>query len=159
MGNEEPLSLSKADMLAARHRIQIDLPHIGERFVVTSPKDYGYNCIAWAAADIANNWWPGIEWWPKKLTEKGALDEIISAFNDLGYFACNDGTLELGFEKIAIFTKQGRPKHMARQFPSGQWTTKLGVLYDIVVEDLADLTGGSYGKINYYMKRAIRTLK
>jgi hypothetical protein len=71
----------------------------------------------------------------KMGTRKGLLindetvDSFILAFGILGYSPCDDGTLEEGFEKVAIYVDESEtPTHMAKQLPSGMWTSKCGQL-------------------------------
>jgi hypothetical protein len=82
------------------------------------------------------------------------VDAFRQAFATLGYVVCNDDLVEAGFEKIALFALSGRPKHAARQLPSGRWTSKLGPMEDIEHE-LHDITGMVYGSVVLLMKRPI----
>ena len=58
---------------------------------VTSPVDYKYNCIAWAAGDTHRWWQPGkpyywpVAGWPKNDAGLGGL---VKAFASLGYVDC-----------------------------------------------------------------------
>jgi hypothetical protein len=45
---------------------------------------------------------------------------------------------------------------MARQLPSGQWTSKLGEMEDIQHAALQQLDGLSYGRVVQYLKRTRR---
>ncbi len=64
---------------------------------------------------------------------------------------------EPGIEKVAIFADEsGCPKHMARQLPSGKWTSKLGHDEDIEHSDLAVLEGGDYGRVVSILARPLR---
>ena len=56
-------------------------------------------------------------------------------------------------EKVAIYAIGGRTKHMARQLPSGAWTSKLGDLEDIEHESLSALEGSDYGNVAMIMAR------
>jgi hypothetical protein len=89
----------------------------GTAYRVTSPPDEAYNCIAWAAGDTADPWWPDdpdIAQWPSGVPRIETLDAFCQAFATLGYTACSDDALELGFEKIALFAGDLRvPKHAA----------------------------------------------
>jgi hypothetical protein len=128
-------------------------------YTVTSPRDKSYNCIAWAAGDTRNWWWPVPEgedtFWPAGVTRAETLSAFRDAFASLGYVECSSGDLEAGFEKIAIFADdQGVPLHAARQLPEGRWTSKLGELEDIS-HALPDLTGAVYGSVALLMKRPL----
>lgn len=124
---------------------------------VTSPKSRDYNCIAWAAGDTANWWWPGSdpmrEYWPAGVERAQTLAAFQKMFASQGYLLCDNGDLETGFEKIAIFADNHQvPLHAARQLPSGRWTSKLGRWVDIE-HGLRDLDGASYGSVAVFMKR------
>jgi hypothetical protein len=70
----------------------------------------------------------------------------------MGYEVCDNPELEPGSEKVAIYTKDGEPTHMALQRPSGQWTSKCGDWEDIV-HTLEGLEGSDYGSVATIMKR------
>ena len=132
----------------------------GTDYQVTSPIDGRYNCIAWAAGDIKQWWWP-VEatidqnfFGPAGVVRVETLEAFCQAFATLGYVVCNDDRLEAGYEKIALFALLGVPKHAARQLPSGRWTSKLGESEDIE-HALHDLTGMVYGSVAVVMKRPL----
>ena len=81
-----------------------------------------------------------------------AFEEV---FRSLGYVVCTDGEQETGIEKIAVFVDPRQfPTHVARQLPSGRWTSKLGELEDIAHE-LHALAGKEYGAVSLLMKRPV----
>lgn len=129
------------------------------RFLITSPEDISYNCIAWAVGDNARQWWPdafGIGYWPPGIPRLETVDAFMMAYQTLGYEVCANGDLEEGYQKIAIFaTGNNNPTHAARQLYSGKWTSKCGDLEDIEHE-LDGLVGDSYGTVVCYMRRPIR---
>ncbi len=132
---------------------------VGSGWRVTSPADTDYNCIAWAAGDTRNWWWPSqnvhTEYWPPGVPRVETLDAFRAAFVLLGYVACGDEQREAGFEKVAIFAStQGLPKHAARQLMSGRWTSKLGNGEDIE-HGLRNLEGTLYGTIALVLKRPL----
>jgi hypothetical protein len=101
---------------------------------ITSPPDPKYNCLAWAAGDTANWWWPGLgkEHWPPGIPRERTLDAFQQAFALLGYAVCDGEEPEAGFERVALFADDsGKPTHAARQQPDGSWTSKLGKKEDI----------------------------
>jgi hypothetical protein len=155
MGTDQPLPLNKKDMSTARIEVQQTHIHLGEDFVVTSLPDESYNCVAWAACDTEKNWWPFGEWWPPNVKRQTTLDCFVEVFEGLKYQICGNGELESGFEKVAIYTRDGRPTHMARQLPSGKWTSKSGTLYDIALADLDGLSGGRIGRVTRFMRRRV----
>ena len=126
-------------------------------FQITSPADFSYNCIAWAAAVVTDWWWPFHDvrrtFWPAGVERQVTVAAFVAAFQTLGYAACVDDSLEAGFEKVALFaTSATVPTHAARQLPNGRWTSKLGHSEDIEHE-LRALEGEVYGSAKLFMKR------
>ena len=129
----------------------------GQSYQITSPRDDRYNCIAFAAGDDQNWWWPdsaGEDAWPAGVARAETLEVFREAFATLGYVVCGDDRLEPGYEKVALFALAGLPKHACRQLPNGRWASKLGRSEDIE-HALHDLTGTAYGKAVLFMKRPI----
>lgn len=124
----------------------------------TSPVDKKYNCIAYAAGDLAHWWWPfpmnvPEVYWPPGVAREESLDAFRAVFVRLGYVECARDELETGFEKIALFVDEhGIPSHAARQQSNGRWISKLGEREDIE-HDLRDLEGAAYGTVAITMKR------
>ncbi|MGD0970493.1 MAG: hypothetical protein ABSA04_03680 [Desulfobaccales bacterium] len=123
---------------------------------VTSPEEPRYNCIAFAAEDDQEWWWPDIDsYWPPNVPREETISSFIAAFVTLGYTTCQDENYEDGFIKIAIFVDDnGVPTHAALQLANCKWTSKCGELEDIE-HDLNALCGPNpaYGKIARYMKK------
>lgn len=133
-------------------------------FHITSPATRDYNCIAWAAGDMAHWWWPDLDpdndaiFWPPGVPVAETLDAFIAAFATLGYAPCSEVEPKLGFERVALFASAGVPTHAARQLPNGRWTSKLGLCEDIEHE-LHAVSGEVYGMVVLLLKRAIPTLE
>jgi hypothetical protein len=130
----------------------------GAQYRITSPADGEYNCVAWAV-DVTHAWWwpvgihPDI-YWPADVLREETLAAFQSLFSKFGYALCAGAELEKGFEKVALFgDTQGVPTHVARQLPSGRWTSKLGHAEDIE-HDLDALESDLYGAVVFPMKRA-----
>jgi hypothetical protein len=128
-------------------------------FRMTSPADPKYNCIAWAANDASDWWWPLGEAadvvWPDSAAREVTLSAFTVAFSTIGYIVGGDESLEPGFEKIALFADvAATPTHAARQLPSGAWTSKLGNAEDIE-HDLRALEGEIYGAVALILKRPL----
>jgi hypothetical protein len=124
-------------------------------FIETSDASGRYNCIAWAAGFDTRWWWPdpnSVSYWPESVSRQETAEAFVEAFATLRYVRCDDGTLEAGFEKIAIFVLDGRPTHAARQLADGMWTSKLGRSIDIA-HTLRGLEGACYGIASIFMKR------
>jgi hypothetical protein len=124
-------------------------------YQIQSPRNDGYNCIAWAAGDNRRWWWPDQaqeDTWPAAAPRVETVEAFRDAFATLGYVACDDDQPEAGYEKVALFALARVPKHAARQLPGGRWTSKLGPREDIE-HALHDLTGAVYGAVVLVMKR------
>ncbi len=127
---------------------------------VTSPASDRYNCIAWAAGDDTDWWWPDPDpdsnsYWPETVPLEETLASFREAFESLGYRECATAELEPVIEKVAIFTKDGLPTHAARQLPNGNWTSKLGKWQDIEHQFLNALAGSAslYGNVALLLRR------
>lgn len=125
---------------------------------ITSSCDPDYNCIAWAANCNADWWWPRTgpsarSYWPPGARHEVSLRAFVQAFQLLGYVKCVDGSLEPGYQKVAIFIANNKPTHAARQLPSGKWTSKLGRLEDIEHTSVEDVNGPLYGVPAQFMKK------
>jgi hypothetical protein len=133
-------------------------------FTQTSPRDTRYNCISWAIGprESRSVWWPVPPLdgkWPAGVTRNDSIASFEAAFATEGYQSCSDGTLESGYEKIALYAFNGHIKHAARQLPSGQWTSKLGKEADIT-HDIDALNGSNaygYGSVVSFMRRPSTT--
>lgn len=127
------------------------------KFEVTSCYSEEYNCLAYAAGED-DRWWsplpsPGY-YWPPGIPRKNTWDSFIAAYATLGFELCEDGQLEEGYEKLAIYGSEfGRPKHVAIQLSDGTWSSKLGKLQDINHE-LLGLEVKEYSQVQRFMKRS-----
>lgn len=77
----------------------------------------------------------------------------MELFRELGFEESDDSNPEFGFEKIALYAKNGEFTHVARLLESGNWTSKLGALEDIEHNDLDSLAGDSYGRPLAFLRR------
>jgi hypothetical protein len=126
---------------------------------VTSPPTADYNCIAWAAGATDRWWWPdaaNASYWPSGVPREESIPAFLMAFANLGFVPTTDTGYEVGFEKVVLMAKNGKPTHMCRQLPSGRWTSKLGRAEDIEHE-LHALTGATYGDVVHVLRRATTT--
>ena len=130
----------------------LDFPQIlNEGYTIESVATADYNCVAWAAGDDKNWWYPGYHW-PTGVPRKFTINSLTQLFRRRGYRPCNNDDLEPGFEKVAIYALQRRAKHVARQKPNGFWTSKCGKNVDIE-HPLAALAGPEYGEVVKILKR------
>ncbi len=72
----------------------------------------------------------------------------------ISYEAADDDSLQDGYEKVALFAKDGRVTHAARQLPSSLWTSKPGSDVDIEHE-LHRIEGEVYGTIVRVLKQSV----
>jgi len=120
---------------------------------VTSPATIEYNFIAWSAGDTAHWWQPGVFWPILAEPDDYGIGALEQAFKALGYETCADGSLEPGFEKVALYGDDAFYTHAARQLPGGKWSSKLGHAEDIEHDAPEDVAGGVYGQVVLFMKR------
>lgn len=137
--------------------IEEHIPGASNRHQITSDPTAEYNCIAWAAG-VEDEWWshlPGYKW---PTTRSPLVSSLIRVFETLGYHLdATDlpGSLETGYEKVAIYASGELWTHAAKQLPSGRWASKLGVEEDIRHDSAECLQGTMYGQIHCYMRRPI----
>jgi hypothetical protein len=124
-----------------------------------SPATPRYNCLAHALHNDLLNIWPGEDTsWPQDMNRVETTANLVNFLGRLGFADCQgDVTVEPGFEKLAIYERDGVPQHVARQKSNGQWTSKLGALVDVAHADPQVLAGGNvpngYGAVAKVMKR------
>jgi hypothetical protein len=140
--------------------LESDWPNLSiTKYKITSRYTTDYNCLAWAVYED-DRWWSPLPeedyYWPEGAPREHTLEAFSRAYQICGYEICDSGELEIGFEKIAIYTNANdEPQHVARLLPCGKWTSKLGNLEDIEHE-LAGLTGELYGSARQFMKRMLK---
>lgn len=130
-----------------------------EPFLITSPETWRYNCIAWAFGDDQKWYWPTEipqHYWPPNIRRELDMQSFIELYQLVKYKVCVDGSVEVGFEKIAIFAHlNGEPSHAARQLPNGNWTSKMGPWHDVehTLNSMNNSVG--YGNAIVFMSRPI----
>ncbi len=124
---------------------------------VTSPASAAYNCFAWAAGQ-SDLWWEpdagGDSFWPEGVAPARTPAALAEAYATFGFVPAPDGEPEDGFEKIALYARDGLATHAARQVGPGRWTSKLGPLED-VEHSLDGLAGSAYGSVIQFLKRPL----
>jgi hypothetical protein len=129
---------------------------------LTSPIDHRYNCIAYAAGDDKKFWDPlgasrpgGAWYWPAGFPADTSLTTLCEIFEFRGYEKCADGSIESGYEKVALYVKDGLCAHAAKQLPDGAWSSKLGKGRDIRHDEARGVGGDKYGEVVQYLRRPI----
>lgn len=131
-----------------------------DNYIFTSPTDDCHNCIALALDDTKHWWWPAM-YWPTDIPSELTIQTFIQLFSKYGgYEACEDGSLEDDYEKIAIFAKVDEngmtiSTHAAKQLLNGWWKSKLGMWKDIAHTRPEDLSGPFYGQPITFMRRRL----
>lgn len=125
---------------------------------ITSKRDVYYNCVAWAMGENTRWWQPHMGYyWPGLMlppTEEPSVEHMRTLFESYGYESCGmKAKLEVGYQKIAIYSVADRFTHVAKQINGGWWASKLGDLEDIEHESLHVLEGGVYGLVAMIMRR------
>lgn len=138
---------------------QAVFPNLRDGSSITSPQTPSYNCIAWAANDATRRWWPQPDWyWPRPHNGVPTVAEFEAVFAELGYNLSGlDETHDPTLEKIAIYVDPatGHVTHMARQLPSGLWTSKLGPQWDIEHVAPDCLNGRDYGAYSHCIAKRL----
>lgn len=124
---------------------------------ITSPIDFGYNCVAWAVGRT-DRWWqpatPGL-YWPT-TEDDSSLETYIRMFINQGFSKCDSSKLENGFSKVALYVDDvGAFLHVARQLDGGRWSSKCGAQSDISHSTPELLEGPAYGRVWGFLKRPI----
>lgn len=105
---------------------------------ITSQRTDRYNCVAWIEREM-DRWFEPEIFWPDGLpipADSADLDCYIALFRSWGFEDCDSADLEDGYLKIAIFATGSEFDHVAKQLPSGAWSSKGGSLHDFKHEDL-----------------------
>ncbi len=128
-----------------RRRLEDRIPGLeGTDYQITSPQTTDYNCIGWALGDTGRALVVAVHELRVILACRVSsrsleVETFITLFESQGFERCEIEGAEAGFEKIALFVEDAYFTHVARQLPSGRWTSKLGNDVDIEHE-LRDLT-------------------
>jgi hypothetical protein len=134
-----------------------------ENHEITSEPSPSYNCIAWAVGDDRQWWWPAPGspvpgyYWPPAVALEVTVEAFVAAFRSVGFEVCTNAEPEPGFEKIALYLREGTRTHAARMLPDGRWSSKLGKAVDIA-HTLEALEGSLYGTASVFLHRPERSV-
>ncbi|MDE3259213.1 MAG: hypothetical protein OYM47_15385 [Gemmatimonadota bacterium] len=134
-------------------------PNLSEEgFEFVEQSSERYNCIAYAAGDVTELWWPNPYcYWPPWATYDNRIVSLKEVFAGLDYEQCDDSKAEIGYEKVALYEIQGRFQHASLQMPNGRWRSKMGPGPVIEHFNPESLSGEVYGNPTIYMRRALNT--
>jgi hypothetical protein len=109
---------------------------------------------AWAAPDRGWYWWWPFESyrWPLGFPQDETVGAFVKLYAMIDYTPCVDGSLEPGYEKIALYAIGPAMKHVALQLPNGKWTSKLGKDIEKIEHTLDGLAG--HGTPVQFLRRA-----
>ena len=97
--------------------------------------------------------------WPDAALDDDGNDDIDArkrAFSTLGFVKCKGGELESGWQKVALYAiSMDDWLHAAIQESNGEWSSKLGVGYDIRHKTPHCVEGPIYGKVVCILKKRI----
>ncbi len=132
-------------------------PDLGEGdFEIVDEPSMRYNCIAYAAGENEEWWWPdGANYWPPWATRDSRMESLKEVFAGLGYEPCDDGTAVEGYRKVALYEDNGIAQHAALQVPNGRWRSKMGQGPVIEHRNPESLSGGVYGVPTTFMRKAV----
>ena len=139
--------------------LNVSFPNLrSQGFTVAEPPSDRYNCIAYAAGDN-NRWWEYTRrhYWPSYATRSARIESLQEVFAGLGFEECDDGSIEPGYQKVALYEDDGEYQHASIQMPSGAWRSKMGE--GPVIEHFSpdSLSGGPYGNPTVFMRRVVST--
>lgn len=72
--------------------------------------------------------------WPSDVQSPSGDDDLgayVALFRSRGYVECDGPELERGFLKLAIYAKGETFHHVAKQLPTGEWSSKIGEAHDL----------------------------
>jgi hypothetical protein len=127
-GEESLLSSVSIDAFYAQYPRLLDDP----AHKITSEATDRYNCVAWVQRDT-KHWIDPELFWPADVPEPQGDDDLacyMALFRSWGFEDADDPDLEEGYLKIAIFGTGEAFDHVAKQLPSGRWSSKGGTLFD-----------------------------
>jgi hypothetical protein len=87
--------------------LEQDWPGLAQTsYRITSKHTGDYNCLAWAI-EATNQWWSPLPeddyYWPEGVSREISVEAFVKAYETLGFRVCEDGALEVGVEKLAIY--------------------------------------------------------
>ena len=130
-----------------------------------------YNCLAHAANETRWFYWPstketqiahliGACKWPNSVPNSEEKEVLIQFYKEFKYEVCKDAEYAEGFKKIALYEKDNKFTHAARQLThgdrKGKWSSKLGPNELILHKTPSSVEGQIYGNVFCYMKKSMK---
>lgn len=116
---------------------QFPLLENDNKFIVTSNFTPIYNCIAWAMG-FTDRWVAVVDstninvmrgrftWWPEGIEQSMRPEALKSAFEALGFVACDNYEYEYGYDKSVLYSKDGKWSHASRIVSNFEEHSKFG---------------------------------
>ena len=124
-------------------------------FIPKSPVSDDYNCIAWSLGidymSVGHENLRGI-YQPPNISKIPNINNDKRMYNYYGFIDADDSSIEIGYEKIVIYIKDGIVTHAAKQYNKDWWHSKMGASVD-AIHHLNAIQGAIYGYPEFYMKR------
>ena len=135
-------------------------------FSIQSPCTEEYNCIAWAMGfddrwvDASADDYVHKKWWPENVEKDWTQETLVKAFEKLGFEICDNGIMEPGFDKVALYSalqSDGSVKwtHAARIVRNNIYHSKIGNLFDVYHSGGCVFADTTYGTVYKFMRREI----
>ena len=88
----------------------------GSGYLVTSPADIRYNCVAWAAEDEEHWWWPDEDsYWPEGVAREETIAAFVAAFEKLGFVLVQRSPPRGGLREGGDLRRSGRHSNSCRE--------------------------------------------
>lgn len=127
-------------------------------FAIESPATPIYNCIAFAMGtqdvwvDASSTAWA---WWPENVSRGDTPAALTQAFEALSFECCSNDAPEKNFDKVALYSKDGKWTHAAKILGSGVvYHSKFGQSFD-ATHSGDSFAGSVYGDVFQFMKRPV----
>ena|ERR1035438_274850 len=133
-------------------QIRNNFPNLtNDKFQFTSEWDPNYNCVAYIN-DIKDEY---VQFYDEATrTYDTSLKRYISYFEEFGFRVTENSDLQEGITKIAISYDENKEfRHVCKQLPAGEWTSKLGDWEDITHINPNVLLGNLYANELIFMEK------
>lgn len=146
-----------ANLQAAIDSLLNDFPKLREPgyFQQNSNPDPKYNCIAWALwigdLFVASDNVPW-HWWPDGIDRDFSEDALIECFKFFGFEETDDNAIEQSYDKVALYSLNGKWTHAARVIENDNYHSKFGYNVDGFHKS-GDILSSKYGTVYKFMKR------
>lgn len=127
-----------------------------DEYFKSSDATHKYNCTAFAGGDVTKRWEPLHHWHLRAIRSSHFRALESQYYHEKQYVRCDNGEIEDGYEKIAIYADEWDDwQHAARLREDGWWESKIGNGEDICHRTLECLEGIEYGKVVQFLKRRV----